>query len=85
MTIKIDAPRTIYERLTKAFWGSHWWYGDGTPATESVRIVRESDYRKLMKLVRACEEADGGIGRIAANGTFPEIAEALDTLREKRK
>ena len=56
MTIKIKAPRAYYQRYEHVLREEHKYYAvTGLRATEPVRIVREADWRKLMKLVRACE------------------------------
>ena len=51
MTIKIKAPRAWSSEAQKAACQSQ-----VVPGQIPVRIVRESDWRKLMKLVRAVEE-----------------------------
>ena len=78
MTIKIKAPKAwAYETLAGEV-------SSGTAHTKTdlacipVRIVRESDWRKLMKLVRAaeihsCFEHDS------------EVYDALKALKEKGK
>ena len=53
MTIKLKAPRAYF---TPGLYVTPY---RGSRHSEPVRIVRESDWRKLMKLVRAIEEYDG--------------------------
>jgi hypothetical protein len=73
MTIKIKAPRM-------------WQYPNGMVRKDSrwlgewrVRIVRESDWRKLMALVRAVDEHDH-----ADPSKVCDICEALATLEKKK-
>jgi hypothetical protein len=72
MTIKIKAPRA-------------WEYPDGTVSKQSiwdgerrVRIVRESDWRKLMKLVKAME------AHCNSSVSVSDICEALEALEKKK-
>ena len=74
MTIKIKAPRA---------WGDE---GEGYARQLRlgggirVRIVREADYRRLMKLVRACEPlSDRRDEHLTGRELF--IVDALDALK----
>ena len=72
MTIKIKAPRAwANDELTAS--GKKSWGG-----TVPVRIVREADWRKLMKLVRECEPLYDSTGR--TNRELFILA-ALDALK----
>jgi hypothetical protein len=51
VTIKIKAPRAWSHDPKLGAWNADL----KTDLCKPVRIVRESDWRKLMKLVRACE------------------------------
>ena len=73
MTIKIKAPRA-WGTPNQAVAGVHKMYED-----IPVRIVRESDWRKLMKLVRLCEEHMNGCRDFDL-----DLDEALDALRGKK-
>jgi hypothetical protein len=72
MTIKIRAPKA-------------WEYPDGTVSKQSiwdgerpVRIVRESDWRKLMALVKAVEAyCDDGLD-------VSNLCDALEALEKKK-
>lgn len=48
------------------------------PEDKSVRIVRESDWRKLMKLVRAVEDFNGN-----PDALWDDVESALRVLRGK--
>lgn len=41
-------------------WNTPWWHGDGTPATEPSVVLRDSDYRKLLKAARVALTKGGG-------------------------
>ena len=71
MTIKIKAERA-------------WEYPNGRVSKQSnwigewrVRIVRESDWRKLMKLVRVVESSP-------ARSMIGDVREALEALEKKK-
>ena len=70
MTIKLKAPRAWshkdYPRDA---------YHDRSNGDIPVRIVREADWKRLMKLVRAVEAVD------PAGGSTHEIFAALDALK----
>lgn len=75
MTIKIKAPRA--------------WANDKYPGITSdrkchedypARIVHESDWRKLMKLIRAVEDFNGN-----PDALWDDVEAALDALKEKKK
>lgn len=71
MTINIKAPRAYYDPVTEDCYvaikgGTH-------------RIVRESDWKRLMKLVRCVEDFNENSDR-----TWDEIEAALDALRGKK-
>jgi hypothetical protein len=72
VTIKIKAPRA-------------WEYPNGRVSKQSnwtgewrVRIVRESDWRKLMRLVKAVENHCAGTVAVY------DICDALDALEKKK-
>ena len=70
MTIKIKATKAwANDELTAS--GKKIWGG-----TVPVRIVRESDWRKLMKLLRCVEDFNENADR-----TWDEIESALDALK----
>ena len=76
MTIKIKAPRM-------------WQYPNGMVRKDSrwlgewrVRIVSESDWRKLMKLVRACEAHSYDTGNTGCH--WWTAVEALEALEKKK-
>jgi hypothetical protein len=76
MTIKIRAPKA-------------WEYPDGTVSKQSiwdgerrVRIVRESDWRKLMKLVKAVEAHSYDNGNTGLH--WWDAVDALEALEKKK-
>ena len=71
MTIKIKAPRAWSSDPNLGAWNADL----KTDICKPVRIVREADWRRLMKLVRAVESVD------PAGGSTHEIFEALDALK----
>ena len=73
MTIKLKAPR-MWRCPSGRLSRISLWKGD-----RRVRIVRESDWRKLMKLVRAVEGYCNG--RYLLN----DVYDALEALQEKKK
>lgn len=73
MTIKIKAPRAWIADVSLPCLGKRW-ADDERP----VRIVREADWRKLMKLVRECEPLYNSTGR--TNRELFILA-ALDALK----
>ena len=84
MTIKIKAPKAYMSRWTvngKLGPCEISWYaenlGSGTNA-RAVRIVSESDWRKMMKLVRAVENHCTGSVAVC------DVCNALATLKEKK-
>ena len=72
MTIKIKAPRA-WGAPNQTVAGVQKMYED-----IPVRIVHESDWRKLMKLVRECEASE------KSGGTSWGVWSALDALRGKK-
>lgn len=75
MTIKIKAPKAWQ-------WGDELTLGKSRqfPEDKSVRIVRESDWRKLMKLVRHADNWVFGDG----TGAWGGMEDALNALRGKK-
>lgn len=41
--------RNREQSVSSRCWSRPFWYGDGTPATEPSIVMRESDYRALLK------------------------------------
>ena len=81
MTIKIKAPRAWAQPdMTNAGIGQKL-HGD-----IPVRIVREADWRKLMKLVRTVENAadDREVDLCPCSTCSIKMREALDALRGKK-
>ena len=75
MTIKVKAPRAWWsDQVGVSFAEPPKSYG-----AKTVRIVRESDWKKLMKLLRCVEDFNENSDR-----TWDEIEEALDALRGKK-
>lgn len=88
MTIKIKAPKAYMSRWTvngKLGPCEISWYaenlGSGTNA-RAVRIVSESDWRKMMKLVRACEAHSYDTGNTGCH--WWTAVEALNALEKKK-
>ena len=85
MTINIKAPRAYMSEWTvngKLMPCEISWYADNVGSglnKRAIRCVSESDWRKLMKLVRAVE------GHCSGTYHLPGICEALAALREKGK
>ena len=73
MTIKIKAPRA-WGAPNQTVAGVQKMYED-----IPVRIVREADWKRLMKLVRCVEDFNENADR-----TWDEIEAALDALRGKK-
>lgn len=76
MTIRIKAPRAWSCDECPGEAGPRSYHGD-----IPVRIVRESDWRKLMKLVRAVENYAVPDGK----NKYYNLMDALDALKEKAK
>jgi hypothetical protein len=80
MTIKIKAPRAYMSEWTvsgKLMPCEISWYSNNVESgtnKRAVRCVSESDWRKLMKLVKAVECPD----------TNTSIRDALEALRKKK-
>ena len=80
MTIKIKAPRAYVSEWTvngKLMPCEISWYAEGSNK-RAIRCVSESDWRKLMKLVRAVE------GHCSGTYHLPGICEALVALEKKK-
>lgn len=45
-------PKEKNDVVTARCWNSHFWYGDGTPATEPSVIVRKTDFDELMRAAK---------------------------------
>jgi hypothetical protein len=71
MTIRIKAPRAW---TRKEYIGAFFKKRDSNES--AVRIVREADWKRLMKLVRLVEVFNG-----SADVTWDEIEAALDALK----
>ena len=70
MTIKIKAPRAYYYPLHEQ--------ANVAPKGGTHRIVRESDWRKLMKLVKAVDDYCNSTGDVC------DVCEALEALEKKK-
>ena len=68
--------------IAQRCWNTSFWYGDGTLATEKSVIVRESDWRLIMRVVRAAEALKVGGYH---NRNWHEFDSALDALNAKVK
>lgn len=72
MTIKIKAPKAWTYPDLVGTWNHR--FENCVP----IRIVRERDWRKLMRLVKACEDYK------ECDGAGWVVVDALDALRKKK-
>jgi len=77
MTIKIKAPRAWEYPNGTIRKNNYQWVGEWR-----VRIVRESDWRKLMRLVKACEAHAADEENIGLH--WMDAVAALDALEKKK-
>ena len=72
MTIRINAPRSWYDNVACGVPNA---IKTGWPNNTRVRIIRESDWRKIVAVVKAADKEIGShmIG-------CPNTSDALDTL-----
>jgi len=81
MTIKIKAPKAYMSEWTvngKLMPCEISWYADNVESGLNKRVIRcvsESDWRKLMKLVKACE----------VHSCFEHDSEVYDAIKELEK